>query len=278
MSNTITSRTDAPAEWRVASADLSNRVRLPYAERGDREGVPVVLLHGLSDSWRAFEPVLPHLPHSVHAYAVTQRGQGDASRPGSYRLDDLVDDLAQFMDAVGLSSAVVGGHSMGSIVATRFAILHPDRTAGLVLMGGATSFTHVGLEEMNAELAELAAEEYDDYLRGFQESTLARPVPADFLEMVVSESAKVAIPTLRALLDDTCLVDFSSELATITAPTLLVWGERDAFCSRDEQDRLLAAIAQARLSVYEDAGHAMHWEQPERFAAELASFCAEVAA
>jgi len=278
MPNTITFRNDAPAEWRVASADLSNHVRLPYAEQGDRDGVPVVLLHGLSDSWRAFEPVLPHLPHSVHAYAVTQRGQGDASRPGSYRLDDLVDDLARFMDAVGLSSAVVGGHSMGSIVATRFAILHPDRTAGLVVMGGATSFTHVGLEEMKAELAELAAEEYDDYLRGFQESTLARPVPADFLEMVVSESAKVAIPTLRALLDDTCLVDFASELATITAPTLLVWGERDAFCSRDEQDGLLAAIAHARLSVYEGAGHAMHWEQPERFAAELAAFCAEVAA
>ena len=127
---------------------------------------------------------------------------------------------------------------------------------------------------MNEELAALAAAEYVDYLRGFQESTLARPVPADFLEMVVSESAKVAIPTLRALLDDTCLVDFSSELGTITAPTLLVWGERDAFCPRDEQDGLLAAIARARLSVYEGAGHAMHWEQPERFAAELA-VCAE---
>jgi non-heme chloroperoxidase len=53
-------------------------------------------------------------------------------------------------------------------------------------------------------------------------------------------------------------------------------GERDAFCSRDEQDGLLAAIAQARLSVYEGAGHAMHWEEPARFAAELARFCDEV--
>lgn len=276
MNSTITSRNDAPVDWRVAAAELSNGMRLPYAERGDRDGVPVVLLHGVSDSRRAFEPVLPHLPHSVHAYAVTQRGQGDATRPGSYRLDELVDDVACFMDAVGLSSAVVGGHSMGSIVATRFAVLHPDRTAGLVVMGGATSFRDVGLEEMHAELAELPADEYVDYLRGFQESTLARPVPAEFLEMVVGESAKVAIPTLRALLDDTCLVDFSSDLATITAPTLLVWGEQDAFCSRDEQDALLAAIPQARLSVYEGAGHAMHWEQPERFAGELAEFCRQV--
>src|ERR1700752_797805 len=143
MSNTITSRSDADAEQLVA--ELFNGVRLPYAERGDRDGVPVVLLHGLSDSWRAFEAGLSQLPRSVPAYAASQRGQGDASRPGSYRLDDLVDDLAQFMDAVGLSSAVFGGHSMGSIVATQFAILHPERTAGLVVMGGATSFTRVGL-------------------------------------------------------------------------------------------------------------------------------------
>jgi pimeloyl-ACP methyl ester carboxylesterase len=167
---------------------------------------------------------------------------------------------------------------MGSIVATRFAIRHPDRTAGLVVMGGASSFTRLGLEEMQAELAAVTADVYVDYLRGFQESTLARPIPAELLETAVSESAKVAIPTLRALLDDTCLVDFSGELGTIRAPALLVWGDRDAFCSRAEQNRLLAAIPGARLSVWEGAGHAMHWEEPERFAAELAQFCEEAGA
>jgi pimeloyl-ACP methyl ester carboxylesterase len=258
------------------AAELSGGVRLPYAEQGGRDGVPVVLLHGLSDSCRSFEPVLEHLAPSVHAYAVTQRGQGDASRPGSYRLDDLVGDLARFMDAVGLSSAVICGHSMGSIVASRFAILHPDRVAGLVVIGGATSFTRIGLDAMNGELDALGEGDYIDYLQGFQESTLARPVPADFLEMVVSESAKVAIPTLRALLDDACLVDFSDALGAITAPTLLMWGELDAFCPRGEQEGLLAAIAQARLSVYAGAGHALHWEEPERFAAELTAFCRTV--
>jgi non-heme chloroperoxidase len=166
----------------------------------------------------------------VHAYALTQRGQGEASRPGSYRLEELVDDVAGFMDAVGLPSAVVCGHSMGSIVATRFAIDHPARTDGLVVMGGATTFTHLGLEEMSDEVAALSGDEYVDYLRGFQESTLARPIPAELLETAVSESAKVAIPTFRALLRDTCLVDFSSALGTIAAPALVVWGERDAFC------------------------------------------------
>jgi non-heme chloroperoxidase len=48
-------------------------VRLPVIECGDADGVPVVLLHGLSDSWRSFEPVLAHLPLSVRVLAVTQR-------------------------------------------------------------------------------------------------------------------------------------------------------------------------------------------------------------
>ena len=47
---------------------------------------------------------------------------------------------------------------------------------------------------------------------------------------------------------------------------------RDAYCPRDDQDAIASGIAGARLSVFEGAGHAPHWEQPERFASELASF------
>ena len=266
--STTTSRLDA--------ADLPNGVRLPYIEHGRPDGVPVVLLHGLTDSAPAFEPVLSRLPDSVRAYALTARGHGDASRPGSYRLADMVDDVAQFLDAVGLESAVVAGHSMGSIVAARFAIDHPDRVTGLVIMGGATTFTAVGLEAMRDELAPLSDPVDLDYLRGFQESTLARPVPPRFLDAVVGESAKVSIATFRDALEQVCLVDFSSELGSISAPTLVAWGEQDAFCPRSEQDALLAAIPRARLAVHEGAGHAFHWEDPERFAAELAAFAEEV--
>jgi non-heme chloroperoxidase len=61
--------------------ELPSRVKLPYVEQGDPSGVPVVLLHGFLDSWRSFEPMLSHLPESIHAFALTQRGHGDASRP-----------------------------------------------------------------------------------------------------------------------------------------------------------------------------------------------------
>lgn len=61
---------------------------------------------------------------------------------------------------------------------------------------------------------------------------------------------------------------------TILVPTLLCWGERDAFVPRADQDDLLARIPGAELRIYEGGGHALHWERPERFAADLVEFAA----
>ena len=96
-------------------AELPNRMKLPYVEQGDPSAIPVVLLHGITDSWHSFEPVLPHLPQSVHAFAISQRGHGDADRPAEgFRFEDLAGDVAAFMDALNIGQAVVVGHSMGS--------------------------------------------------------------------------------------------------------------------------------------------------------------------
>lgn len=62
---------------------IPNRVELPYVEQGDPSGVPVLLLHAIADSFRTFEPLLAHLPDCIHAFALTQRGHGDASRPAA---------------------------------------------------------------------------------------------------------------------------------------------------------------------------------------------------
>jgi non-heme chloroperoxidase len=58
----------------------------------------------------------------------------------------------------------------------------------------------------------------------------------------------------------------------IDVPALVLWGNRDAFVSWDEQQTLVAAIPGSRLVVYEDAGHALHWERPERVAADITAF------
>jgi non-heme chloroperoxidase len=90
------------------------------------------------------------------------------------------------------------------------------------------------------------------------------------MEAVIAESLKVPARVWRATLKGLLDAEAPIETGTITAPTLILWGDRDAVCTRHEA--LVAAISGARLVVFQGTGHAVHWEQPERVAAELAAF------
>jgi pimeloyl-ACP methyl ester carboxylesterase len=234
----------------------------------------MVLLHGITDSWYSFENVLRYLPETVHAFALTQRGHGDADRPAAgYGMRDFAADVAEFIRVHDLGPTIIVGHSMGSTVAQRFAIDYPERTLGLVLAGAFAAYcNNPAAVEFSQSVAELTDPISPTFVRAFQESTLAQSIPPAFLDMVVAESLKVPARVWQAALDG-CLDDeCAGELGRITAPSRILWGARDKFCPRRDQDALLAAIAGSRLEVYERAGHALHWEEPERFAADLVTF------
>lgn len=260
----------------IKSVELPTGVTLDYVEQGDPAGGPMVLLHGVTDSWRSYERVLPHLPPSLHAFALSQRGHGDSSHPADgYRPQDFAADVAAFLDARQLGPAVIVGHSMGSIVAQRFALDYPERTRGLALAGSLLDFAgNPAIVEFAQVVAALAAPIEPGFAQEFQESTLARPVPPAYLETVVRESLKVPARVWRAVFAALMETDYSGEVSQITAPTLICWGDQDASCPRGDQDALAAAITGAQLLVYRGAGHALHWEEPERFAADLAA-CAQ---
>jgi non-heme chloroperoxidase len=261
-------RTDAPP----------GGVRLPYAEHGDPSGIPVVMLHGWSDSWRSFEGVLPHLPASIRALAVTLRGHADTTGAQSHTISDMSADFAAFLDAVGVESAVIAGHSMGSIVAERVAIDHPARVAGLVLMGARPTFDRPNMDELYAAVEELTDPVDRVFIREFQESTIARPVAPGLIDMAVAESQKLTADTWREIMDGVIRVDLSAELPSIAAPTLVIAGECDEVAPLGDGGTLAALIPGSRLAIYDDAGHAMHWEEPARVAADVAAFAREVAA
>ncbi len=262
----------------IESVELPNRVRLPYVEHGDPLGVPVLFLHAIADSWRSFEPVLSHLPESIHTFALTQRGHGDASRPASgYRVHDFAADLEAFMDALHLEAAVVVGGSSGGFIARRFAIDNPERTLGLVLLGSPASLRNKPgvLEMWDSTISKLTDPISPDLVREFAEGTLTRTVPQAFLETIVRENlkapARVWKDTFKGLLED----DSLAELDKIKVPTLIVWGDQDAILPRSDQESLAAAITGSRLLVYPGAGHAFYWEEPGRVASDLTAFITE---
>jgi pimeloyl-ACP methyl ester carboxylesterase len=109
------------------------------------------------------------------------------------------------------------------------------------------------------------------------ESLLVQPLPRAFVDAAIRESLKVPAFVWKAVFESRWRLegDYSRELGKIVAPTLIVWGDRDARYARREQDALASAIPGSRLTVYEGAGHMLHWEEPERFAADLAAFVDE---
>jgi non-heme chloroperoxidase len=255
----------------------SPTVRLPYAEHGDPDGIPVVMLHGISDTWRSFEPVFEHLPAEIHAYALTLRGHGDAPRPaGGYDAAQLAADVAAFMNGVGIERTIVVGHSMGTIVATRLAIDAPERVAGLVLAGGRPTFRTPDLAELYEDVEAFGDTLDPAWVRAFQESTIARPVADGLIETATQESLKMPPWVWQALVEPTMRADHSGLLGSISAPTLLVCGELDEIAPPAEQHGFLDAIADARLVVHEGGGHAVHWEDPAAFARDVAGFVSEV--
>jgi non-heme chloroperoxidase len=257
---------------------LPSGLALPYLDQGELGSVPMLFLHGLSDSCHSFETVLAHLPATVRAVVPSQRGHGDASAPESYRLSDFASDLEGLMDALALDRAILVGHSMGTAVAQRFAIDHPDRVLGLVLVGAFAALARnpdcVAFGETS--IAPLSDPIDPAFVRAFQESTLARPVPKAFLDRVVAESLKVPARVWTAAWSELIATDLTPDLSRIAGPTLLVWGDRDEMMLRAEQEILLRSIPAARLVIFAGAGHAPHWEEPEHFAAQIAEFARAV--
>lgn len=262
----------------IKSAALRNGLKLPYAEQGSASGIPVILLHAFADSWRSFERVLPYLPQSIHAFALTQRGHGDADRPAAgYGVEQFSEDVVAFMDAVGLDAAVLVASSSASLTVQRFAAEHPKRTLGLVFLGAPRSLRDkpavAGFLDAVRELTDPVD---PDFVREFVEATVFGPVPQAFLEKVIAENLKVPARVWKATLEGLLEAVPSSETATITAPTVVLWGNHDAFLPRSDQEALAAAIPGSRLVVYEETGHAVHWEQPERVAADVVALAERV--
>ena len=251
---------------------LTSGHRLRFATQQADGPITVVFVHGWPDSWRSFEPVMTALPSTIGAISVSLRGFGGSDAPpDGYTPDDFAADVHDLAEHLDITSAVFVGHSMGSLVVQQLAAAHPEMVAGLVLIGGLNQLPDDVFADVWSAVEDLTDPISERFVREFQSSTLAGPVPARFFDQLVAESLKAPARVWRAAFAGIRTMPPAND-ARITAPTLLLWGDQDALVPRTEQDRLVSTIPEARLVVYSGAGHSLNWEQPTRVARDIEAF------
>lgn len=116
-----------------------NGIAMYYEVSG--EGDPLIVLHGAYMNIPSMGAIIPKLAEGHKVYAVEMQGHGrttDIDRPITYQ--NLADDVAAFMDAVGLEQADIFGYSMGAVTGLQLAIRHPEKVDQLVFASGAYDF------------------------------------------------------------------------------------------------------------------------------------------
>ncbi len=255
----------------IESVRLRDGIELQYRESGDPRGIPVILLHGVSDSLRCWKPFTDALPRSIRAIAISQRGHGDSSKPnGDYGSSAFAGDLAELMDTLRLERAHIVAHSMSTWIAQRFARDYAERVESLTLIGGFVTLAgNAGVQEMMASIDGMGETIEPAFVQAFQEATVSTPLGSAYLDMVVAESFKVPAHVWRATF--AAMAHEKPAPTPVLCPTLLISCEKDEFFSEKDRNDLAEVVVCPQEIVY-PLGHAPHWEQPERVARDIAAF------
>ncbi len=178
------------------------------------------------------------------------------------------------MEVVGIEEATLVGDSSGGLIAQRVALDYPHRVSRLVLIGAPTTLvSNEAVMEWWKFVRTLEDPVPPEFVRELLESIIHHPVPEDFLKRAISESLKVPARVWRDYWEGVVLtVDDTARLGEISAPTLILWGERDALLPREEQEWRAATIPNTTLRVYPETGHLAHWVRPEWVVRDLEAF------
>ena len=273
-------RPDAEPDPRIqrSSVDLPSGVRLNVAEMGDADKPALVCLHGFTDSWRSYEPIMPLLAATHRVIAMDMRGHGASTTPAAeFTFDAFSYDVVGCLMNLGIARASIIGHSMGSFVARRIAADHPDRVEKLILVGAALSVDNEVVRGVQREVIALGDAIPREFIEGFQASTVLdhRLLPEWFFDVCVNASARVQPRVWRDTIAGMLGDQQTLRDVNFACPTLIIGGERDGVFNADEQRSLAKAISGSRLTLYRHCGHAPNWEQPLRFVEDVQAFLSE---
>ena len=247
----------------------ANGLHIAYDVHG--AGPPLVLLHGATSLGRSdFAAQIPLFSRAFHLYVPDARGHGrtrwDAA--AGYHYEWLTDDLAAFVDAVGLETFHLVGFSMGAMTALQYAVRSPERLRTLTVVGITTQ------REPRASVARrLMDPERADLEEPAWAAELGRRHDPDqgvgaWRRLLPAIAADVAVQPLLSPRD----------LRRIDPPTLVACGDRDPFVPVDHAWGLRRQLPDGRLFIAPDCGHEVMSRKPSLFNEALAGFFRSTAA
>ena len=258
---------------------------LHWVEAGS--GPPVVLLHGIPESWRAWHRLIPLLTDSgFRALAPDLRGYGLSDKPRSvaaYRGELLADDVATVVRASGEMRASVVGHSWGALAAWLFAMRRPDMIDRLVVMNiphplrWVEALRTLRFWRRNPQMAFFQLPIAPELLLGIRDcAPLRRSLTRDLggagglepgeIGDLIADMARPgaltgALNYYRAFLRANPF-RLGWKLDVISAPVLVIWGAHDRYFPVELAEPPSSWVPNARVEVLSGAGHWTHHDRP----------------
>lgn len=247
-------------------------LRINYDVQG--EGEPLLLIPYTSADHACFAFQLPAYAEHFSCIAVDLPGSGESDKPaGPYSTDGYADQLAAFLDAIGIERAHVAGMSLGAAVGLHLAARHPGRVRSLSVHSGwhaSDDYLRIVLEQWRTLAAELPTVA-DVVIQGIfpwcftPEMYVNRPEFVDTLVTFVRSRPAQPVDAFLAQIDAVVAHDATAVLGAISVPTLITFGAHDLVCSTRFAEPLHRGIADSELLVFDHLSHAGLHEDPETF-------------
>ncbi len=228
-----------------------------------------VFVHGAGGNNLLWRRTLEGLSGSARAFAVNLPGhpQGEII---CHTIDDYSEALHTYLQEGGLVRPVVCGHSMGGAVAMRLAISHPDAVGGLILV---STGARLGVS------TEILEGLRDGPMRAIE--NVITPWSFNSIDLGLAREARAAlsISNLPVFLNDYLACegfDVRNDLPRISAPTLVVCGDKDRMTPPKWSHYLGSNIPGAELIFIKDSGHMIPLERPDSLAGVVQSFLTRI--
>jgi pimeloyl-ACP methyl ester carboxylesterase len=274
-------------------------LKLHYLDWGGSD-TPIVCLHGLASTCHMFDLVAPQLTSAGHVIALDQRGHGLSDKlDDGYDFNTITSDVAQFMDALGLTQpAIVMGHSWGGGVTTCFASRFPERVKAIVLIDGGfgdmqRAFPTWEQAEALLKPPPLVNLTWNDIRKGIKERWLAAAWSPEVEQAALNVFGEDehGFVQRRLSLDNhmriaKALWGFTSSdhLSKIRCPILMVVplqaltpeNEARQTRKREQVETLARQMPNVQVAWFEDTIHDVPWHKPRELVEVLVKFIREL--